>query len=99
MYSFMKATEVLFSYSATKFAVRGLTQSAGTWGPFFYRVLYSYEQLWTGSVGTREARHHRKCVRPRGSGDTASSVTSSFSSRALIYKRDLHARWYSRHIR
>jgi hypothetical protein len=40
MCGFIKATEVLFSYSATKFAVRGMTQSAGTWC-FLLQGVYS----------------------------------------------------------
>jgi hypothetical protein len=72
---------MLLSYSASKFAVRGMTQSAGACLTSFlnehsFGVACAEDSIF--SVGTREARHYRKCVRPGRSGDTASSVIPPF---------------------
>lgn len=57
--------------------------------PFFHTVWSSTRcielmiQFWTGSFGSREARHHGERIRPRGCGDTPSSVIVSFISEHL----------------
>ena len=49
----------LMAYSATKFAVRGMTQSAGKW--FYWEALHDCEENLTRSVrslGAGEARNY-----------------------------------------